>query len=103
MWGLPARLRRDPQAVASVPVPAGVAVLPAARPAMPDSGAAAAVVVEPGRSAAGLRDGVYVAGVAGGPGCAAAAEVEQGPVPTAEVAQGSVPTAADDGDAGPGG
>jgi len=94
-----------------VPVPAGVAVLPAARPAAAGAAPAAAVVVAPGRSAAGLpgrsaaglRDGVYVAGVAGGPGCAAAAEVEQGPVPTAEVAQGSVPTAADDGDAGPGG
>jgi hypothetical protein len=74
-----------------VPAPAGAAVLSAARPAVP--AAAAAVVVAPGRSAAGLRDGVYVVGVAGRSGCAAAAEV----------AQGAVPTAADGGDVDPGG
>jgi hypothetical protein len=77
-----------------VPASAGAAVLSAARPAVPAAAAAAAVVVvAPGRSAAVLRDGVYVVGVAGRSSCAAAAEV----------AQGVVPTAADGGDADPGG
>jgi hypothetical protein len=77
-WGLPALSRRGPQLVAAVPVPAGVAVLPAVRPAARAAGAAAAVVaavvVAPGRSAARLQDGVYGAEVAGRPGCAAAEE-----------------------------
>ena len=107
-WGLPALSRRAPQFVAAVPVPAGVAVLPAARPAAGAAGAAAAVVaavvVAPGRSAARLQDGVYGAEVAGRPGCAAAedAAAEDGGAAQEVVATGASTVAAG-GDADPGG